>query len=250
MQFIKIPEGEDPPPPSGRISTWALYLLSFLTLAYTLYSTCIQPCLHRRKNGAAATHPATMAGAGGLVMPIYTTPASTAYSASGKKGRKQKYRKMKGGKEQQMMMQQQPMTVNLVVDPVALARLSGSAPPSRYDDSRSTRAEKGVGASHDVASSQRSDEADSEAENSDDCDFAIPDSSRRSNDKAGLTGLLQSSLMDPGAFAALEKRWKLARKRMRWRAFWDGLLGLLWAADAVWAIGWTGRCPPGSASGW
>ena len=137
-----------------------------------------------------------------------------------------------------MMHQQQPMTVNLVLDPATLASLTGakpreSKPPSRYDDSGYTEDAKSDDG-HDV------DQNDAQ----DDGDFHIPSSSRT----GGNAG--QLSVIDTMSSMALQDKWKAARRQMKRQLLWDILLALLWSSESVWAIGFTGSCKPGTGEGW
>lgn len=145
----------------------------------------------------------------------------------------------------------QPMTVNLVVDPTALARLAAgsSHPSSRYDDAEKR---KKSGRDHHDREEEEEEEDSSDAvfdpndHDGEDTDFAIPSSSsKRRRGAAGPLGVI-----DAMQVMRLQDRWRAGRKSMKRQAFQDGGLTIVWLAIEIWLIGFGDRCPPGTSAGW
>ena len=168
---------------------------------------------------------------------------------------------------------QPPMTVNLVMDPAALARMMGGAQagPARYDDSGYSEASdskrekaatntlgraagsKGPGRSGRTRDAEdgheSSDTALDDAEDGDeDADFAIPDSSKAAGQR--VDPIQQLLMQDPSAARRLQERWRAARKSCRHTLVQDIIVSVLWLGISVWTIGFGQRCRPGSAGGW
>lgn len=259
-QFTNPPKDENPPP-SGAISTWFLYIISLGSFICTVYLFTILPCVRRSKSKKVSSNEAAQLSAGtmhnGIVLPIFSS--SQGYNAIGGKkggfGRKNK----KSKKGYMMYGQQQPMTVNLVMDPNMLkaAGFSGSAsskPPSRYDDfgideeDEEFRAMKINKIRNELEIIKEEEEGYSE---NDDHDFDIPNSEElRRKKQRRRDNQPFSRMMDTMSIMKLQDKWREARRRMKKLALLDATWSIIWLAEAFFAIGFGGSCKPGSAAGW
>lgn len=200
----------------------------------------------KAKNSADVTGAASAAG--GMVLPIFAS-SSHDYNALSGGGKKQK--KKGRGKTKYGMQHQQPMTVNLVVDPSMLGL--GPKPPSRYDDSGFDEAEEEEALRREAAHLDGVDENGDEHEH--DHDFDIPDTSRleakrREQILGRATGGGLGGMLDTMSAMRLQDKWREARRRMRWMAWIDAAWAVIWYAESLFAIGFGKSCKPGSASGW
>ena len=279
LQLITPPDDEDPPspPPKGEIPTLALYVLSALSLVLFTWSHVISRCFRRDRNKHVSDLGMPHQLGGGMVLPMFAASGqqysqlhSPRESGSGWFGPK----KTKNGKHFPNGHPQPPMTVNLVMDPAALARMMGGAQagPARYDDSgysevsdsrraKASRERSGRAASGKEAggNSERarvpgdghesSDTAlDDAVDGDEDADFAIPDSSKAAEQR--VDPIQQLLMQDPSASRRLQERWRAARQRCRRMLVQDTIVSLLWLGIGVWTIGFGQRCRPGSGGGW
>lgn len=159
-----------------------------------------------------------------------------------------------------------PMTVNLVVDPQAMASMMRPT-PAQYDSYVKQQRKRGArrpGAQREQgAKAGAEDSLDSESSSDDDYldeektfepsqqddadyDFPIPRTKRSEEESADPFSIFSSVLHRQET----HERWQLARRRTRIQAVWDLLFALLWLFLPVWAIFSGGRCPPGGSKGW
>ena len=236
------PDKSSVPPPSGEITTYLLYVYTVAAFVTHIWLFVLRPFMLRRRS-RNAPQPQTQLPQAGFALPVFNSGGQVYNAIGGEKKRKRWFGR--ASKEPARMPNSQPMTVNLVVDPVAMARMSGnsrdSRPPARYD-----------GPSRYGGSGYHSGDGDSDEDDDatavdtigkeEDEDFHIP---RKARAKQG-----PMSVFDAMQATALHERWRAARLRMRRQGIEDAVLALLWALVSTACIGWGGTCKPGAGKGW
>lgn len=134
---------------------------------------------------------------------------------------------------------QQPVNLNLVIDPAFFNRMPQAKESMSLPSTNTKRARRKKPKA--VSGDSSSDESDASEASS----FAIP-----LDPDAGLANQLSLHTSDKLEQMYKDKQVRWGRRKLKQRAIFDGVFSLLWLSEAIWAIGFGERCPPGGFAGW
>lgn len=208
-------KSEEKPPPSGKLPTIGIWVLSGVSLLSFIWLFILSPC-------CSSDRKQEHNGMQGFNMSGYSPLESTGCCGSRKKQKGQ---------------QQQGVNVNLVLDPSMFAQLQGSI---RSEDSAKHKNRR---RHSDEWESDSSSDSDGSAASS----FRIP--KRPQDDDTLEQAILAQQTSSKYSFANRQAR-EHARSKSKKHVVYDSLMAIIWLSVSIWAIGFGERCPPGEYSGW